>query len=133
MRADEIELLAPAIAGQGTVVRAIAVDLAARELLDPHTIGDIRLAFGGACEALIDLAMPDSTLRCLFRAADGCVQVTMQVRSTLGGSGVEPLRDGVEWESMAALADYLRLSIGPDGDDGDVSVITVQLARSRQE
>lgn len=131
VKEDEIELLAPASAGQGAAVRAVAVHLAAQEDLDLAVVSDLRLAVGEACEVLVGLAVPDSTLRCVFHAADGCVDVTMKVRTWVGPRGTERLRESVQWQAMGVLADDVRLSVDPGAGDGE-HVLTAELASSRR-
>jgi len=128
-RPDEVELLVPARAGQGATARAVAVDLAAREDLDVDSIADIRLAVGEACEALVAMAVPNSTLRCWFRAAAGALRITVQVRST---AWVRPRQDSFRWRAMTTLTDFARMSVGPDTDGQGEHLVTVELVKQQR-
>src|SRR3954465_1224836 len=76
-----VEVRTAASAALIPTIRAVASDLAARADFDLDAISDLRMAVDEACAALVDVAAPDSGLRCRFRIADDSIRVTAEVRA----------------------------------------------------
>jgi len=107
-----VEVRTSATASLIPTLRAVASDLAARADFDLDAISDLRMAVDEACATLVDVAAPDSALRCAFSVHGGVIEVEAQVETSGPDSTVST--DTFGWRVLQTLADEVELR----GDGG---------------
>lgn len=106
----QVEVRTEASAALIPTVRAVASDLAARADFDLDAISDLRMAVDEACATLVDVAAPDSWLRCTFDVRGPVIEVHVQVDVLPDARPVST--DTFGWRVLQTLTDSVELSSG---------------------
>src|SRR5262245_46821882 len=97
---SDIELSLPADPVHVPVARALAADLAVRLDYDLDEVSDLRMAVDEACAELVAKAAGPGRLRCVFRADDHALRVTVSAATK---DGVTPGQNTFGWRVLTAL------------------------------
>jgi serine/threonine-protein kinase RsbW len=121
-----VEVRTSASAALIPTIRAVASDLAARADFDLDAISDLRMAVDEACATLVDVAAPDSALRCAFSVRGGVIEVEAQVETT--GPEATVSTDTFGWRVLQTLADEVELRTeGGAGANGGGRTVGIRL------
>lgn len=98
---SDIELTLPADPVHVAVARALAADLAVRLDYDLDEVSDLRMAVDEACAELV-ARTAGGRLRCVFRADENALQVTVSAATK---DGATPAQSTFGWRVLTALVD----------------------------
>lgn len=121
---SDIELTLPADPVHVPVARALAADLAVRLDYDLDEVSDLRMAVDEACAELVAKAAAPGRLRCVFRAEDDALRVTVSAATK---DGTTPGQHTFGWRVLTALVD----EVSTWADAGNV--VSIQLIKRRLE
>jgi serine/threonine-protein kinase RsbW len=121
-RQDFVEVRLPANGAYLSVLRTATAGLAARLDFTLDEIEDLRIAVDEACAILLQQAVPDSLLSCLFRQVDDSLWVTVSAPTT---DSRAPERDTFAWTVLSALAGEVEATVGDD------KVVSISLHKRR--
>ncbi|MGH3428801.1 MAG: ATP-binding protein [Terriglobales bacterium] len=127
-----IELTLPAAPTHLAAARALAAELTGRMDFNLDEIDDTRMAVDEACATLVDLAVPSSTLSCVFTLRPDEIEVETWV-SVVHGHQLDEGTFG--WRVLTTLVDEvvaLSARIGGHGDKTGYQV-GLRLRKRRQE
>jgi serine/threonine-protein kinase RsbW len=121
---SDIELTLPADPVHVPVARALAADLAVRLDYDLDEVSDLRMAVDEACAELVAKAAPPGRLRCVFRADEAALTVSVSAATK---DGVVPGQNTFGWRVLTALVDEVTTWATAD------NVVHIQLVKHRLE
>lgn len=121
---SDIELTLPADPVHVPVARALAADLAVRLDYDLDEVSDLRMAVDEACAELVAKAAAPGRLRCVFRADEQALRVTVSATTK---DGTVPGQNTFGWRVLTALVDEVN-TWATDGN-----VVHIQLVKHRLE
>lgn len=121
---SDIELTLPADPVHVPVARALAADLAVRLDYDLDEVSDLRMAVDEACAELVAKAAAPGRLRCVFRADDQALRVSVSATTK---DGTVPGDNTFGWRVLTALVDEVT-TWASEGN-----VVHIQLVKHRLE
>ena len=121
---SDIELTLPADPVHVPVARALAADLAVRLDYDLDEVSDLRMAVDEACAELVAKAAAPGRLRCVFRADDQALRVSVSATTK---DGTVPGTNTFGWRVLTALVDEVT-TWASEGN-----VVHIQLVKHRLE
>jgi serine/threonine-protein kinase RsbW len=121
---SDIELTLPADPVHVPVARALAADLAVRLDYDLDEVSDLRMAVDEACAELVAKAAAPGRLRCVFRADDQALRVSVSATTK---DGTVPGQNTFGWRVLTALVDEVT-TWASEGN-----VVHIQLVKHRLE
>lgn len=119
-----VEVRTSASAALIPTIRMVASDLAARADYDIDAISDLRMAVDEACATLVDVAAPESILRCTFLVHAERIEVRAEVQA--GHPDAVVSTDTFGWRVLQTLADDVRTQRTP-GSDGNGPTVGIRL------
>nr|WP_206314632.1 anti-sigma regulatory factor [Streptomyces coryli] len=119
---DFVEVRLPAAGAYLSVLRTATAGLAARLDFTLDEIEDLRIAVDEACAILLQQAVPNAMLRCVFQLDDDALLVTVSAPTT---DGRAPERDTFAWTVLSALAGQVESTVSDD------RTVTISLHKER--
>jgi len=121
-----VEVRTTAAAALIPTIRAVASDLAARADFDLDAISDLRMAVDEACATLVDVAAPNSSLRCVFQVRPEQIQVHAQVQAAQADAKVST--DTFGWRVLQTLTDEVEVEHLVSGE-GQRATVGIRLGK----
>ncbi|MEV6066459.1 anti-sigma factor [Nocardia sp. NPDC052001] len=109
VRATPVEIGVAASVSQLPIVRGLAETLVLLSEFTLDEVADIRLAVDEAASTVIALAVPGSTLQCVFTVGDS--DLVIRVSGIAGSEGL-PNQHSFGWHVLRTLADEVTASQG---------------------